>query len=187
MVPWVNYQELLERQRTYDPALFKNEWLGLPTSLGDHIVTLAELEACCREQPMVQALKQIPNPGRQRMVAGIDWGGGGVSRTVMVIGFMDDRYHFQILRLERFRADEDPDHVLQQVAQRCKEFRIRPIGADGGGNGHVYNRLLVDRLGQQCLLHAIMYSTSDHEPVRGGCCGAGQWLARPASARSSAG
>ena len=25
MVPWLNYAELLERQRTYDPALFQNE------------------------------------------------------------------------------------------------------------------------------------------------------------------
>ena len=34
---WINYAELLEHQRAYDPAKFKNECLGLPTTLGDHI------------------------------------------------------------------------------------------------------------------------------------------------------
>jgi hypothetical protein len=168
MVPWVNYQELLERQRTYNPALFKNECLGLPTILGDHIVTRAELEACCSDRPMALSINDVPQEVRPFLIAGIDWGGGGTSRTVLVIGYMDLQYRFNVLRFDRFRAEEDPDHVLQQVAQRCSQFTIRLIGADGGGNGHVYNRLLIDRLGQKCVLHAIMYSTSEHEPRREG-------------------
>jgi hypothetical protein len=49
MVPWLNYDKILERQQTYDLAKFKNEVLGLPTTAGDHMVTRAELEACCSE------------------------------------------------------------------------------------------------------------------------------------------
>ncbi len=65
-------------------------------------------------------------------------------------------------------ADEDPDRILHQVAERCKGFGVRVIGADGAGNGHVYNRLLTDRLEQRCLLYAIMYSTSEQEPRQEG-------------------
>jgi len=168
MVPWLNYQELLERQRTYDPALFKNECLGLPTVLGDHIVTRAELEACCLERPMAQSGREVPPPGSRRLVAGIDWGGGGTSRTMLTIGYMDDKYRFIVVRVERFRAEEEPDRILQQVADRCTAFGVCLIGADGGGNGHVYNRLLTDRLGQRCRLFAIMYSTSEQEPRQEG-------------------
>jgi hypothetical protein len=169
MVPWGNYDELLERQRTYDPALFKNECLGLPTTLGDHIVTRAELEACCLERPMAQTLKDVPPEGRSRLVAGIDWGGGGTSQTVLVIGYMDDRYCFQVVRFERFRSDEDPDQVLGQVAQQCTHFQTRWIGVDGAGNGHLDNRRLIQRLGPgRVVLHAIIYSTSDHAPFQDG-------------------
>jgi hypothetical protein len=73
-----------------------------------------------------------------------------------------------VVRFERFRVDEEPDRVLQQVADRCARFKVYLIGADGGGNGHVYNRLLIDRLVQPCLFHAILYSTSEHEPLQEG-------------------
>ena len=46
MVPWVNFDEVLEKQRSYDLGKFKNEVLGLATTLGEHVVTMAELEAC---------------------------------------------------------------------------------------------------------------------------------------------
>ena len=63
MVPWVNYDELVDRQRVYDPAQFKNEVLGLPSALGDHVVTRAEMEACCTELPMAQSIEQVPAEG----------------------------------------------------------------------------------------------------------------------------
>jgi hypothetical protein len=68
-------------------------------------------------------------------VAGIDWGGGGTSRTVLVIGYMRDDYHFVVCLFEWFAAGEDPEQILAVVAQRCAEFRIRVVAADGGGNG----------------------------------------------------
>jgi hypothetical protein len=168
MVPWLNYTELLERQRTYDPALFKNECLGLPTALGDHIVTRAELEACCEPRPMAKSLDDVSPLVRDRLVAGIDWGGGGTSRTVVVIGFMDDDFRFHVVHFDRFPAQEDPEAVLKAVARLCLLFQLRSLAADGGGHGHVYNRLLVDRLQQQASLHAIVYSASEHEPRRDG-------------------
>ena len=45
MVPWLDYDEIVDRQRIYDLAKFKNEVLGLPTTTGDHVATREELEA----------------------------------------------------------------------------------------------------------------------------------------------
>ncbi len=168
MVPWLNYDDVLIRQQTYDICKFKNEVLGLPTTTGEHVVTRAELEACCTDGPMATKLAQVPPQGRHRLVAGIDWGGGGTSRTVLVIGFMRSDYKFQICRLERFAASEDPDRVLSDVAKRCDQFGIRLIAADGGGFGSVLNRLLCVRLQPARGLFAITYAPSRHEPRQDG-------------------
>lgn len=168
MVPWLNYDKILERQCSYDIANLKNEVLGLPTALGDHVVTRAELEACCGKLPMAETLAQIPPPGRQKLIAGIDWGGGGTSRTVLVLGFMRNDFVFQVCRMERFAASEEPERVLAEVARRCEQFQVKGIAADGGGNGHVFNRLLLERLRRQRGLVAILYSTVEHPPRQDG-------------------
>jgi hypothetical protein len=102
------------------------------------------------------------------LVAGIDWGGGGTSRTVVAIGFMRSDYKFQVCRFERLAGSEDPDHVLDAVARSCRQFRVSVIAADGGGNGHVYNRLLLDRLNRSGGLYAMLYSESEQAPRRDG-------------------
>lgn len=167
MVPWLNHDDILERQTTYDIAKFKNEVLGLPTTAGDQIVSRAELEACCEDRSMANGLTDVPAAARGPLVAGVDWGGGGNSQTVLVIGYMQTDFRFKVLRLERFRSSEDPNYVLTAVASRCSEFRVSFLAADGGGNGHVLNRLLVDqlnRLGSSIPLYAILYSAVDQPP-----------------------
>ena len=170
MVPWVSHDRILENQRVYDLARFKNEDLGLPTVIGEHIVTRAELEACCSSRPMAETLQQIVPAGRGNLVAGIDWGGGGsggTSRTVLVIGYMRSSFDFEVCRIDRFRPNEHPQHVLDEVAKQCRRFRVKSIAADSG-NGHVNNRLLFDLLGNGVQFNAIYYSASDHQPRREG-------------------
>jgi hypothetical protein len=168
MVPWMNYDEILARKHVYDLARFKNEVLGLPTIIGEHVVTRSELEECCIERAMAESRDEIPAAGRGALIAGIDWGGGSTSRTVVIIGFMRSDYVFQVCRFDRFSAQEDPDRVLNSVARLCQKFSVQWIGADGGGNGHVYNRLLVDRLKRDFGLFAILYSATGQQPCRDG-------------------
>ena len=77
MVPWHTVDEVLVKQETYDRAKFTNECLGLPTTLGDHIISREEIEACCANRPFARRLADVPTEGRQCLFAGIDWGGGG--------------------------------------------------------------------------------------------------------------
>jgi hypothetical protein len=86
----------------------------------------------------------------------------------LVIGYMRPDLHSVIVRMERFRPQEEPDRVLDQVAESCRKFGVKVVAADGGGNGHVYNRLLQKKLGYRAPLHAIIYSASDQEPFQDG-------------------
>jgi len=168
MVPWLDVREVISRQDTYDPARFKNECLGLPTTLGDHIITREEIEACCLDRPMAISIKDVPREGQTAMIAGIDWGGGGTSRTVLVLGYIRDDNKFHVVRFDRFTAKEDPDYVLNQLTKRCRDFKVKWIASDGGGNGFVYNRLLLDRLDWAATLFGVKYSASGHEPEKDG-------------------
>lgn len=169
MVPWLTYDDILERQRSYDWVKFKNEALGLPTTTGDHVATRAELEACCSKNPMAESWAHVAAQGQSNLIMGIDWGGGGTSRTAVVIGYMRSDYSFEVCRFERFAATEESLRVVREVAQRCRQFRIRGIAADGRGNGQVLNRLLMDQLKAPSGLFAIIYSTVEHEPHQDGC------------------
>jgi phage terminase large subunit GpA-like protein len=162
MVPWLSYDEILERRQVYDFAKFKNEVLGMPTTLGEHVVTRAELEACC-SQRAIAARADIPPHVLKNLVAGIDWGGGGTSRTVFVLGYLQSDKTFHVCRFERFPVTEEPDRVLDGVARLCAQFRVGRIAADGGGNGHVLNRMLLDRLKDRAQLVGILYSQADQD------------------------
>ncbi|MCE9555381.1 MAG: phage terminase large subunit family protein [Planctomycetes bacterium] len=162
--PWLDYPLLLEHQESYNPALFRNECIGLPTYLGDHIVTRDEVEQCCTNRPMATALADVPQTARHRLLAGIDWGGGVISRTVLVIGYMLDDDRFNIVHMAKYRAQEDADVVLREVSQRCNQFGVRLVAADGLGNGSVYNNLLLANMPRLAGLYAMQYSVSDQAP-----------------------
>ena len=164
MVPWLKYDGILERQRTYDPVRFRNEALGMPTALGDHVVTLQELEACCTGQPMARDLSMIPNAHIAPLIAGVDWGGGVHSRTVVVIGRMRSDLIFEICFIQAFHPHEDPSRIVKEVAAICNRFGVAGVAADGGGNGHVFNLLLNPLIHCKFGIYAISYSTADQPP-----------------------
>ena len=164
VTPWLSYPELLERQQSYDPALFRNECLGLPTYLGDHLVTRAEVEQCCQQYPMATSLQDVRSEYRNALVAGIDWGGGSVSRTVLTIGYMTEDDHFNIVFLERYPAQAEPNDILKSIVRRFLQFGVRVAAADGAGVGSVYNGLLLDQVPNLLGLYAMFYSAADQKP-----------------------
>ena len=117
---------------------------------------------------MANSLADIPRTVQNNLVAGIDWGGGGTSRTVLVIGWMRNDFIFQVCRFERFDSQDEPSYVLEQLAERCRRFQVRYIAVDGGGNGHVYNRLLAEKVGSNPFIYAISYGMTDQEPQNDG-------------------
>ena len=129
MVPWLNYDDILVRQRNYDLIRFKNEVLGLPSTTGDQVVTRPSWRPAAVTCRWPGRSTDGSPAGQGQLVAGIDWGGGGTSRTVLVIGWMRSDYRFQVCRLERFASQDDPSYVLEQLAQRCQQFQVQYIAA----------------------------------------------------------
>jgi hypothetical protein len=158
----------LERQRSYGPVRFRNEALGLPTTLGDHVVTRAELEECCGTEPMLRHGNHKALGNTIPLFAGIDWGGGVHSRTVLVIAHMRTDFVFQVLQIFALQAREDPHEVVEKVARCCNYYGVSAIAADGGGNGHVYNRLLFAKVQPRRGLYAISYSVGENDPTPDG-------------------
>jgi len=165
-VPWVNHPELLEKQQSYNPAAYRNEVLGLPTVLGDHIVTRQQVEACCQDRPMAQRFEDIHPNARGRLMAGIDWSGGVNSNTILTIGYMTDDDRLVVCHMERFGPGEDTQQLIEKIARRCEHFRIRAIAADGRGNGSVHNNLLLHRLPNLIGFYAMIYTVSDSQPAQ---------------------
>jgi Phage terminase large subunit (GpA) len=163
-VPWLSFPDLLLRQCSYNPAAFRNECLGLPTALGDLVVTREEVEACCNNLPMATSLNDLHPRMRVRMLAGVDWGGGSVSRTVLVIGHVADDGQLIVRLMKAFPAQQDPRVVVESVAEWCERFQVRVVAADGGGNGTVYNSLLLDQLPRLPRVFAMQYTMTDHPP-----------------------
>jgi hypothetical protein len=167
MVPWMDAIKVSIKQQEYDPVRFENEVLGLPTNIGEHMITREEMEACCESRGFARTLAQIPAAARTRLVAGLDWGFGGEAATVLVIGYIDPGRIFRVVRLDRWTLHTDFEQVLCSIARLCREFQIRFIAADGGGGGRTNNRLLLDRLrvgNSMPHLYSIFYADTDHEP-----------------------
>lgn len=69
-----------------------------------------------------------------------------------------------VLHLQRFRPQEQPDAVLEGVARVCHEFQVAFAAADAGGNGSVYNALLLEKLPRLKALYGVYYSAADQPP-----------------------
>ena len=103
------------------------------------------------------------------MLAGVDWGGGAVSRTVLVIGYIQNDGQLDVRTMIAVPVQEDPNRVVQVVADLCERFQVRGVATDGAGNGTVYNSLLLDRLPRLPKLFGMQYAATDHatKPYRG--------------------
>ena len=168
MVPWISYADILEKLQGYDPIAFLNEVLGLPTSFGELVVTRAELEECCTGAAMIRPADSGSRWRNQTLYAGLDWGGGVRSRTVLTIGYMNDDYIYTVIYMEAFQAREDPQRILNEVAERCNAFGVVGIAADGAGTGTVFNRQLYPKIHVPGGFFAIVYSTVNHPPQSDG-------------------
>ena len=128
------------------------------------MVTRAELEQCCGSQRMLQFGDYADLGLKIPIFAGIDWGGGRHSRTVIVLGSMSRDRVFEVRQFFALHATEDPHRVMDQVAKICNYYKVCAIAADGNGNGHMYSRMLLAKVQPRYGFFAIYYSGNDREP-----------------------
>ena len=168
MVPWLNFDDILERRRSYDPVRFRNEAMGLPTVLGDHVVTLQELQECCADRDLARTFEMIPRNVHVPLIAGVDWGGGVHSRTVLVIGRMRRDYIFEVLSFEAFHAPRTQTASSRKLQIVATHFRSPELPLMEGAMVMYTIESCPKQLQPRLGFCAILYSTVDQAPLSDG-------------------
>lgn len=161
-IPWTgeegtkDYEEsLMYKYKTYPPAQFYNEVLGLPYDSGTIPITKAELQqACDVNQRRLVRLEPGFHPGlsphlRDKLVvAGVDWGTSqeGKSRTVhSIIVFIDEKFYILYMKIYG-PSESDPKYQVADIIKNSNHYGVHKIGADWGF-GHVQNLELSSQFG----------------------------------------
>jgi len=148
MVPWVDWIEILQAQEQYPRAQFYNEKLGLSYDSGIRPITRGQLKACCKEEIRLGDIEHFKYVMRGREVfAGIDWGTGENTYTVISFGGYVGRGNFTIFWTHRFTGqDLEPERQLDLISQMLAQLDVQICGVDYGGGFHP-NDTLTRRFG----------------------------------------
>ena len=143
MVPWVKWSEILYDYEHYSRDRFYNEVLGISYDSGLRPLTRAQVQACCNPLLTMSNLdlyKQLS--AGQPVFAGIDWGTGENSYTVLTLAMYIDR-KFRVFYVHRFIGEEvEPDRQMDLIITMLRYFNVRLIGVDYGGGFYPNDRLI---------------------------------------------
>lgn len=145
MVPWKSWEETYLDYGRYDRAKFYNEVLGISYDSGLRPLTRQQVRDCCNP-----AISMHPNELEKyrllstghNIFAGIDWGSGENSYTVLCLGtYRDDK--FSIIYIHRFAGEDvNPVPQLEKIDEILSYLNVRVIGADYGGGFHSNDHLV---------------------------------------------
>lgn len=139
MIPWKPWDEILLDYTRYSRDRFYNEVLGISYDSGLRPLTRQQVKDCCNPEVSMtpSALEYYKGiSAGQPIFAGIDWGTGENSYTVMTLGtYVGNK--FRIFYIHRFTGEDvDPEPQLRKISEMLKYFNVRLIGADYGGGFH---------------------------------------------------
>jgi hypothetical protein len=138
MVPWRSWQEIMLDYTRYDRARFHNEVLGISYDSGLRPLTRQQLVECCTGGSMLShsLAKYKALSAGQPVFAGIDWGTGENTYTVLVLGtYIGNR--FRIFYAHRFTGEDvNPEPQLAKISQMLQYFNVLLVGVDYGGGFH---------------------------------------------------
>jgi hypothetical protein len=147
MVPWKNWGEILLDYERYPRNKFYNEVLGLSYDSGLRPLTTEQVKQNCNPDiHMVDYTNYRNRSLSQPIFAGIDWGTGEHTYTVLILATYVDM-KFRVFYAHRFVGDEvDPPVQLAKLYEILHYFNVRTIGTDYGG-GFDRNDALVRKFG----------------------------------------
>ena len=154
MVPWKPWEEITLDYRRYPRDKFFNEVLGLSFDSGLRPLSSAQVQACCNAQSTMtdEGMSKYEPPGYQNPVfAGIDWGTGENSYTVISLGTYAVGNTFRIFYIHRFEGQElEIPYQTELILNILEKFKVMIIGADYGGGFHM-NDIITRKFGPQRL------------------------------------
>jgi hypothetical protein len=142
MTPYTHkdWGELHRKYREYSLAKFMNEVLGESFDSGVKPITRDQLLKCCRDYRFVE------NPpiktSRSLTVAGIDWGTGELSFTVLVIMSILPNNTYKVEYAKRYQGVEaNQDTMLAHILGMLNKYNCNKVGVDHGF-GYYFNYAL---------------------------------------------
>jgi len=132
ITPWVRWHEVLHKLNGYyGPQKFYNEVLGQAYDSGEKPLTSEIIQQYCLDGVSLNKPAKF-NPSIAHY-AGIDWGTGENSYTVITIGgYYGDV--FRVVYARRFEGEEaDGEVTMHIIANLIRKWKCVTIGADYGG------------------------------------------------------
>jgi hypothetical protein len=152
MVPWIDWDEILDKYENYGRAQFFNEVLGRSYDSGTKPLTQADITQCCNERLSMSHFRKVMKRWSASIpiFMGVDWGTGeDDSFTLVVLGayLPFDPDHFTIFYAKRFTgAASDPREQMEIIKELIEYFNVAHVGVDYGG-GHYPNDELLRAFG----------------------------------------
>lgn len=137
MVPWLTWDEIMVKYRTYSRSKFYNEVLGESYDSGTRPLTRQDLIDNCKtgllmNESTLRRIRASLGDGSP-IFAGIDWGTGEGSYTVLTLGAYIDGF-FTIFYIHRFEGQEiEPPVQLAIIEEIIKSWGVELVGVDYGG------------------------------------------------------
>jgi len=143
MAAWIDWEKILHAYNTYPPQQFYNEVLGLSLDAADRPLTSSEINACCdprismtgafRGTTYIHPEHFLPSVWSNPVFAGIDWGFGTSSYTILSLGtYLNGK--FTVFYMKRFTGAEASDFQLQMniIVEILTRFQVKICGTDFG-------------------------------------------------------
>ncbi|MHC4817190.1 MAG: phage terminase large subunit family protein, partial [Planctomycetota bacterium] len=149
MVPWIEWAEILDKQRKYPRARFYNEVLGLSYDSGVRPLTQGDVKDNCNPKLSMVHYERVAElyKGSTPIFMGIDWGTGENTYTVIVLAayLPFDEEKFTVFYAHRCEGPEsEPKLQLELIRKLVAQFNVAYIGADYGGGHWPNDELLRD-------------------------------------------
>lgn len=159
MVPWIPWNEILDKYEDYSRPRFYNEVLGMSYDSGTRPLVRADIIQNCDDEIRMFDEEWMKNfkrvLGTVPVYAGVDWGTGENSYTVLSLGTYIGGF-FTIFYVHRFTGVEsEPQEQLALIKGLVRSWGIRLIGVDYGG-GFYQNDELIRAFGQ-VRVHKYQY------------------------------
>lgn len=146
---WSELLDKLEGPNAYALAKFRNEVLGVSDSQGRRIVTIDRLLELCDGPPLAMKPGPLQIQGIDRIVAGVDWSGGGSqikSRTVLwILGKVVGRERYRTLYFE-ILPGSSPVQEAKRIAAIIANFPNVAVVACDAGEGNANTDMLRSEL-----------------------------------------
>jgi hypothetical protein len=161
MVPWLEWHEILDKQKRLSRALFHNEVLGVSYDSGTRPLTRQDVIDNCAPGFLMtkEQLASIKTrlSASSPVFAGIDWGTGENTYTIFCLGtYLDEK--FTIFYIHRFEGPEsEPEVQIDLIDAFIRNWNVRTVGVDYGG-GHWPNDALQRKFGRE-RIWKYQYST----------------------------